>query len=187
MLRSGDSVYLSLGKPYRDPKRFTIKVEAPAGSVTSADVAEFLGAEVEATGEVVSIDDGAGVELHAPGDVTITRPGPPIMDWSEAKNHKGDEVVVTGSLLRSIIRRDRPGHTTYLDINRRDPSEDRFTIKIAPEDRAHFLDLMGMTDFSSWAGKTVWVRGLVEQADQDTTAFVPQVTANPLTDIWVGN
>ncbi|MGD9676268.1 MAG: hypothetical protein AB7V19_06255 [Candidatus Bipolaricaulia bacterium] len=187
MLRSGDSVYLSLGRPYPDPQRFTVKLAAPSGSVASADFAQFLGAEVEATGRIVSIGDGAGVELRAPADITTTRAGPPVIDWSEAKNHRGDEVVVTGVLLRTRYRTDRPGETTYLDFNRRYPNEDRFTIKIAPEDRARFLDLMGMTGFRDWAGKTVWIRGLIERADQDTTVFVPQVTADPLTDIWVGD
>lgn len=187
MLRQGNSVYLSLGNPYRTEQRFTIEVELPSGRIAPAAFAEFLGAEVQATGQIQDIAGAAGVALHDPADITITDAGPPIIDCSEAKDHKGQLVVVTGTLLRPIHRRDRPGETTYLDFNRRYPSTQRFTIKIYRDDRIRYMQAMHESDFHSWIGKTVWVRGVVQQADQTTQTFIPQVSADPLTDIWVAD
>jgi serine/threonine protein kinase len=187
MLRQGNSVYLGLGNPYPTKQRFTIEVELPSGRIAPAAFAEFLGAEVKATGQIHDIAGVAGVALHDPADITITDAGPPIVDWSEAKDYEGHEVVVSGALLRSRHYGDRPAGTTYLDFNRRYPSTDRFTIKITKSARSRFFELMGMSDFRSWARKTLWVQGKVEQADQTTSTFVPQVTADPLMDIWVGD
>jgi len=186
MLVSGDYAYISLGRPYPDSGRFTVRVPAPSSRADAAGFAPLLGAEVEARGQVVDIAGQAGMDVVGSSEVVIVKAGPLIIDWSDAKQHEGELVVVQGVPLRSRFRGDRPGHTTYIDFNARYPSEDRFTVKIAEDDRTAHLGLMGTSDFSGWSGRDLWVRGVVRQADQSTAEFVPQIDADPLTDIWAG-
>lgn len=78
-----------------------------------------------------------------------------VVDWSDAGDHVGQRVTVSGRVAGTHYASGSNGRPTFLNIGRDHPDPDRFTVVIWGDNRGRFSS----APESMYAGKTVRVTG----------------------------
>jgi micrococcal nuclease len=82
----------------------------------------------------------------------------PEIQWNEARDYIGVEVIVCGPVVDSKWASGSNGKPTFLNIGKPYPDKDRFTVVIWEEYRDNFPE----TPEEFYLGKTVCVTGIID-------------------------
>lgn len=96
----------------------------------------------------------------APTATPTPTPTPPsALAWSEAKYHIGERTTVLGPVVDTRWASGSKGKPTFLNIGKRYPDPERFTVVIWIQNRSKFPD--PPEDY--YLGKTIYVTGLITE------------------------
>ena len=107
----------------------------------------------------------------APTQTTETEPTNAV-SWDEAKYHIGDRATVCGPVVDTYWASGSNGKPTFLNVGKKYPDPDRFTVVIWIQNRAKFAQAPEV----HYLGKTICVTGLIDEYPKGSGSAQIQVT-----------